>query len=136
MTSRKQRVRLVPATETIFNNMTLLGDVNYTVCVNSLAEQYALLIEEAAPPLSDNEWNALSASYNGYIPPDRATEEAEGLAWHVSEGVRYDPDVRQFFLSSAEANAFIERIESWSISQCLAVIYKTKARRQQSKSIR
>lgn len=124
----KKSVRLVDETITVCNNLTdHTGEINWSGSINALAERFTLLIDDNTPELTENEWNVFYSGQNGYMPHPNPKVEADTLPWHISEGYQYDEQIREFLGSEEAALDLIERVKSWSTSERLAVIYKSRA---------
>jgi len=127
MAAIKKSVRLVDQTQATLSNLTLVGEVNWSGSINDLATQFELLVGDNTPTLTESEWNVFYCAYNGYMPSQDQEREARLLSWHISEGYQYDEQIRGFIGSDDAAIELIERVKSWSLSQKLAVIYKSKS---------
>lgn len=125
----KKSVRLVDETIEVCKNLSEFSGnaVNWSGSINAMAERFSLFIEDNTPELTEKEWLAFYSSQNGYMPHPNPKVEAELLPWHISEGYQYDAQITEFLGSKEAASSFIERINSWSTSQRLAVIYKARA---------
>lgn len=126
MAAVKKSVRLIGETQAVLANLSQSGQINWSGSINSLAEQYAMFVEDNTPELTDQEWMVFYVSYNGRVP-HRAQEEARILPWQISESYQYDSQVTELLGDVDSAKSFIEKIEKWSASQRLAVIYKAMA---------
>lgn len=127
MAAIKKHVRLVDDTIKLCHELTVAGDVNWSGSINTMAEQYKILITEALPELTENQKNAFRCVFNGYMPHPSIEQEIQSLHWHISEGYQYDEQVRDFLGSEEEAISFIDTVRGWSKSQKLAVIYMARA---------
>ena len=123
----KKSVRLVDETIEVCKALTITGGVNWSGSINAMAEQYKIMIADNMPELSENEKNAFRCVFNGYMPSTSVDQEIRLLSWHISEGYQYDEQVRGFLGSDEAAMNLINRVKSWSHSQCLSVIYTTRA---------
>ncbi|MDI5832581.1 hypothetical protein OCF84_21325 (plasmid) [Shewanella xiamenensis] len=125
----KKSVRLVDHTIEVCKNLSEFsrGVINWSGSLNAMAEQFSLFIDDNTPELSENEWLVFYSSQNGHVPHPDPKVEAELLPWHISEGYNYDAQMTEFLGSKEAAISFIDRINSWSTSQRLAVIYKARA---------
>ncbi len=125
----KKSVRLIDETIRTCNVISSQfgAETNWSGSLNSISEQFNIMIEEATPELTENEWNAFYCSFNGYLASRSAKEEANLLAWHISESYQYDEQVRGLIGSESDAIALIERVKAMTISERLAIIYKARA---------
>lgn len=125
----KKSVRLVDETIEVCKNLSEFSGsaVNWSGSINAMAERFTLFIEDNTPELTENEWLAFYCIQNGYMPHPDPKVEAETLPWHISEGYQYDQQVKEFLGSKENAIDLIERIKIWSLSERLAVIYKSRA---------
>lgn len=133
MTAIKKSVRLVDNTQqvcrVISRTSKSAGDdaVNWSGSINAMADEYALIMQENKPELTEQQWNALYCVYNGYASSEDAKQEARLLHWHISEGYQYDEQVRDLLGSEEQALQFIEYIKGWPITQQLSAIYYAKS---------
>lgn len=127
MAAIKKSVRLVDETIEVCKVLTITGEVNWSGSLNAMAEQYAIMIKDNAPLLTEDEKNIFRCLYNGYMPSDNLKQEIRLLSWHLSEGYQYDEQVRDFLGSDEAAMNLINRVKSWSNSQCLSVIYTARS---------
>ncbi|MGL6121468.1 MAG: hypothetical protein ACRC1W_00220 [Shewanella sp.] len=124
----KKTVQLTDDTIKVCNCLTIhSGPINWARAINGMAEQFTILMADATPALTNDEWNAFYCVHNGYMPHPDPQMEADSLGWHISEGWQYDEQVREFLGTEESAIALCQRIEDWSTSQRLAVIYKARA---------
>jgi hypothetical protein len=123
----KKSVRLVDETIKVCNALTIAGDTNYSGSLNSMAQQYKLFVSECLPELTDNEKTAFYCAYNGYMPHPELEVEISQLHWNISEGYQYDEQIRDLLGDEELAIKFIERIQSWQITEKMAVIYMARA---------
>ena len=100
--------------------------INWSGSINAIADEYATIMQENKPELSESEWNVLHCIYNGYKASEDAQREARLLSWHISEGYQHDSQVAQFLESEEKAIEFIERIKKWSLTMQLSAIYHAK----------
>ncbi|WP_240472812.1 hypothetical protein [Salinivibrio socompensis] len=100
--------------------------INFSGSINGMASEYAVIMEENKPELTEDQWNALYSVYNGYMPSEDANREARLLSWHVSEGYQYDDTVREFLGAKENAVDFINEIKGWSLTKQLSAIYHAK----------
>lgn len=100
--------------------------VNWSGSINTMADEYLIMIQENKPELSPNKWNALYCAYNGYLPSEDPQKEARLLSWHISEGYQYNEQIRDFLGSKEEAIDFIEEIKTWPLTKQLSAIYHAK----------
>ncbi|MFV0576102.1 MAG: hypothetical protein ACK5NC_11915 [Vibrio sp.] len=127
MAAIKKSVRLVDETIKLCHELTVSGDVNWSGAINTMAEQYKILINESLPELTGNQKHAFYCVFNGYIPHPSIEQEIQSLYWHLSEGYQYDEQVRDLLGAEEEAISFINTVKGWSKSQKLAVIYMARA---------
>ena len=125
----KKSVRLVDGTIEVCKNLSEFSGsaVNWSGSINAMAQRFTLFIEDNTPELTEKEWLAFYCSQNGYMPHPDPKVEADTLPWHISEGYQYDAQITEFLGSKEAAINLIERVKSWSTSQRLAVIYKSRA---------
>ncbi|MGR5451963.1 hypothetical protein ACP3V3_19815 [Vibrio sp. PNB22_3_1] len=131
MPAIKKSVRLVEETVKHCRIVSLalsadLSSVNWSRSLNAITSEYALVMQEAKPELTENQWSALYSVYNGYMPSDDAKNEARLLWWHVAEGCKYDAQVAELLGTEKEAQEFCERIRDWSLATQLSAIYHAK----------
>ncbi|WP_172565570.1 hypothetical protein [Vibrio navarrensis] len=132
MAAVKKSVRLVDNTAAVCRVISRVSrhsgddEVNWSGSLNAMAEEYALIMQENKPELTEGQWNALYSVYNGYMPSEDAQREARLLSWHISEGYQYDQTVREFLGTVEEATAFIEEIKSWPLTKQFSAIYHAK----------
>lgn len=129
--SIKKSVRLNATTQAVCANVSVYPETNWSGSLNDIAEQFLLLIEDNTPELTENEWNAFRCLYNGYMSNPDIETELKLLPWHVSEGLKYDEQVRQFIADDTlagpeQCQAFFDKVNSWNKAQRIAVIYKAK----------
>lgn len=123
----KKSVRLTDETIKALQAITQdASAVNWSGSINSMAEQFDILIEQSLPSLTQNQSTSFACIYNGYAPSDSIQQEIRLLAWHISEGYQYDEQVRDLIGTEEEAVAFIEQVKSWNDAEKLAVIYKAR----------
>ncbi len=127
MAAIKKSVRLIDETQAILHNLTLTGEINWSGSINDMATQFEMLIHNNTPMLTDNEWNVFYCAYNGYMPSKDCLLEAESLHLHVSDGYKFDDQIRQFIGSEEAALELTNRVELWSLSEKIAVTYKAKS---------
>lgn len=128
MAAIKKSVRLVDETIKLCNELTVSGgDVNWSGSINTMAEQYKILISEALPALTENQKMAFYCAFNGYMPHSDLQLEIKMLHWHISESYQYDIQVNDLLGSEQEAIEFFDTVKNWSESQKLAVIYMARA---------
>jgi hypothetical protein len=125
----KKSVRLTdPTIEALRPFSDVAGEgMNWSGSINAMAEHVSIIVNELTPDLSANQWSALYCCYNGYMPHPDPKEEARLLAWHVSEGYQCDAQVAEFLGAKADAIAFIDQLNSYSLPQRLCIIYFAKA---------
>lgn len=126
MAAIKKSVRLVDGTIGVCKALTLSGEINWSGSINAMAEQFKVMIDENMPDLSEKEKMAFRCVFNGYAPSENLDQEIRLLSWHLSEGYECDEQVRDFLGDKEDAVAFIDRVKSWSKSQCLAVMYDAR----------
>ncbi|WP_042990215.1 hypothetical protein [Vibrio cholerae] len=132
MAAVKKSVRLVDNTAAVCRVISRVsrvsGDdaVNWSGSINAMADEYALIMQENRPELTEKQWLALYCVYNGYLPREDAKLEARLLSWHVSEGYQYDSQVRDALGSEQDAIAFMDEIKSWTLTKQLSAIYHAK----------
>lgn len=133
MASVKKSVRLIDQTINICRVISRVSktmpesEINWSGSLNAMAAEYALIMEENKPELTQGQWSALHCVYNGYAPSEDPQREARLLSWHISEGYQYDEQVREFLGSEEQAIAFIEEVKGWSLTKQLSAIYYAKA---------
>lgn len=103
------------------------GSVNFAYSINTIAKQFMILIEDNTPKLPENVWNAFYCAYNGHFPLPNIIDEAANLHWHISEGYQYDDQIKDFIDNDENLSELIEKINSWSISEKIAVIFKAQS---------
>jgi hypothetical protein len=127
MKAIKKSVRLVDNTIKLCHELTKQGETNWSGSINAMAEQYKAFVTECLPTLSDNEKTAFYCAYNGYMPHPDLETELNQLHWNISEGYQYDEQIRDVLGTKEQAIEFIERIQSWSKPEKMAVIYMARA---------
>lgn len=133
MASVKKSVRLIDQTINVCRVISRVSkvmpesEINWSGSLNSMAAEYALIMEENKPELTQDQWNALYSLYNGYMPSEDAQREARLLSWHISEGYQYDSSIAEMIGSEEQAVAFIEEVKGWSLTKQLSAIYFAKA---------
>lgn len=123
----KKSVRLVDETIKLCHELTKQGDTNWSGAINAMAQQYKILVDECLPKLSNDEKTAFYCAYNGYTPHPELDMEINQLHWNISEGYQYDEQIRDLLGTKEQAVEFIERIQSWTKPEKLAVIYMARA---------
>lgn len=123
----KKSVRLVDETIKLCYELTNQGDTNWSGSLNAIAEQYKKFVTECLPTLSDNEKKAFYYTYNGYSAHPQLEMELNQLHWNISEGYQYDEQMQGFLGTKDQAIEFIERIQSWSKPEKMAVVYMSRA---------
>lgn len=132
MAAVKKSVRLVDNTVDVCRVISRVSkvsgndEVNWSGSINAMADEYAIIVEENKPELTEGQWNALYSLYNGYAPSEDAKREARLLSWHISEGYQYDQSVKEFLGTEEEAVRFLEEVKSWSLTKQLSAIYHAK----------
>lgn len=132
MAAVKKSVRLVDNTVDVCRVISRVSKVsgndavNWSGSLNAMADEYALIMQENKPELTDQQWQAIYCVYNGYMPSEDAQREARLLSWHVSEGYQYDSQVRDALGSEQDAIAFMDEIKSWTLTKQLSAIYHAK----------
>lgn len=110
------------------------GDgMNWSGSINTMAEQFSLMIESSTPAFTEGQWNAIYCCFNGYAPHPDIKQELATLPWHIDQGYQYDEQVRQFI--GDEPAGFIEAVKALTTSQRIAVIYKANAFWRSGKAI-
>lgn len=132
MAAIKKSVRLVDNTVDVCRVISRVSKVsgndavNWSGSLNAMADEYALIMQENKPELTDQQWQAIYCVYNGYMPSEDAQREARLLSWHISEGYQCDEQVRDALGSEETAIAFMDEIKSWTLTKQLSAIYHAK----------
>lgn len=122
-------INLLQERSDIVNSELDLEAIEFSVLTyaTAMAAEYAIIMEENKPELTQDQWNALYCVYNGYAPSEDPQREARSLPWRIREGYQYDVQVRDSLGSKEQAIGFIEEVNGWSITTQLSAIYFAKA---------
>lgn len=122
MASIKKNVRITHETVDILKGIFALGQPNFSVAINAMAESFHYLMEQYKPVFSREQWMACYAVYNGHAFGS-AELEASMLPTQIWDGVQYDPQVLEFLGSMEQAEAFVAQCNQLSTVQRTSVLY-------------
>ena len=80
--------------------------------------------KQNTPDLTENEWNAFHAAFNGHACHSDINEEVDVLHWTILEGYKHDSQVSGFIGDEKKLKIFVEKIKGWSNQEKAVVIHK------------
>ena len=121
------QITLDTQAEKICFELTSFGEPDRQKLVNNMFDIYELCVRDNLPSLTETEKLTIFAAYNGKISVD-IIYEIQKLHIDVHDAYIYDTLIRKAIDNSdTEIEEFIERIESWSFTQKMAVYHAAKA---------
>lgn len=124
--SVKKSVRLGPLAERLCLILSDSGEPNFSGTINKVMDRYNHLIAASMPELEEPERLAIVQCYNGYMKPERTLDQIAGLEFTISEGYKYDDNVKELIRSEQAFQALLEKVRSWSTGERIAVIDMTE----------
>ena len=96
---------------------------NYNFGVNQIMQRYSVLCKHLKPEFTAKEWMAIFQAYNEHSFNADIELEAKAFQWQIKEAIQWRGDVRELLgdLIKKDCPAFIEKIESLSIPEIIAV---------------
>ena len=125
--SLTEQISLSKHAEKICFELSSCGLPERQEIVNDVFALYELCVRDNLPSLTQVEKLTIFAAFNGKISID-IINEIQNLPINVYEAYIYDPSVKiQLDKSDTNIEKFIQRIETWSLTQKIAVHHAAKA---------
>ena len=105
--------------------MSSHGSPDFEQHISQAFMLYEFMVRDNLPPVSEDEKNVLYMTFSGHLSTNLMSD-IHNIAGRVWEEYNWNPQV-QDILVNTDVVEFVERIDSWSLSQKIAMYHAIKA---------